>query len=320
MVTYDYIMLGILAAAVAWGLYKGMVWQLASCASIVASYFVSIYGRAQVADSLGLEPPWGPIVAMLGIYLFSSMIIWLIFAVINKTLDGLALKDWDRQIGAGMGLIKGLLLCIIVTMFAVALTKDESRQQIVQSKSGFYITKVIHNLHSVMPEEVNQVVEPYIIRYNQRVNGENPEWFAEVETNSGTTSSGDFGIKDQLNDFSNDVQNQVQNRIQNEVQNQVGEFQNFVQGSIDNPQNLQSNWQQYSGQFQQPQQPVVPQYQPPQYPQMNIPQPQQPNYQQPQSFQPPQQYGQPQYPQYNQGYQQPGGYYPPQPTGPYNGR
>lgn len=306
MVAYDFLMLAILAGAILWGLYKGMAWQVASFASLVASYFISVQLREPVANALGLQPPWGTTAAMLGLYMATSLIIWVVFSMINKTLTNFELKGWDRQIGAGLGFVKGVLLCIIVTMFAVALTKDESRQQIVQSKSGFYITKVIHNLQGVMPAEVSQVVGPFIERYNQRINGENPDWFAETgDGNSGGSFGGDgmtidpanFNLQTEFQNFQNNVQNQIQNKIQNEVQNQAGQFQNFVNQTIENPQNAQSNWQQYSGQYQPPQQPG---YYPPQ---MNIPSPQQqggsyyPQYSQPQPQTPyPMQNGQPYYP------------------------
>ncbi|MFN3153659.1 CvpA family protein [Bremerella sp.] len=306
MVAYDFLMLAILAGAILWGLYKGMAWQVASFASLVASYFISVQLREPVANALGLQPPWGTTAAMLGLYMATSLIIWVVFSMINKTLTNFELKGWDRQIGAGLGFVKGVLLCIIVTMFAVALTKDESRQQIVQSKSGFYITKVIHNLQGVMPAEVSQVVGPFIERYNQRINGENPDWFAETGSgNSGGSFGGDgtaidpanFNLQTEFQNFQNNVQNQIQNKIQNEVQNQAGQFQNFVNQTIENPQNAQSNWQQYSGQYQPPQQPG---YYPPQ---MNIPSPQQqggsyyPQYSQPQPQTPyPMQNGQPYYP------------------------
>ena len=56
MVAYDFLMLAILGGAVLWGLYKGMAWQVASIASLVVSYFVSMQLREQVASALGLQP------------------------------------------------------------------------------------------------------------------------------------------------------------------------------------------------------------------------------------------------------------------------
>ncbi|PQO42775.1 CvpA family protein [Blastopirellula marina] len=287
MVTYDFIMLAILTGAVLWGLYKGMAWQIASIASLVVSYFVSMQFREQVATALGLQPPWGNLAAMLGIYIGTSLVIWVAFSLVKKTLDNWALKDWDRQVGAGIGFAKGVLLCIIVTMFAVAMTKDASRQQIVQSKSGYYITKTIHVLHGVMPAEVNEVVGPFVERYDQRINGQNPDWFADTESGSGGGGNSafdpaNFNLQQEFQDFKSNVQNKIQDRFQNEVQNQAGQVQNFVNETIENPQNIQSNWQQYTGQYQQPQQGYVP-------PAMNVPTTQQPggNYV-PQYGQPPQ--------------------------------
>ena len=49
MMVYDIIMLVVLGAAIAWGIYKGLAWQIASFASIIASYFVAYQFRGVLA-------------------------------------------------------------------------------------------------------------------------------------------------------------------------------------------------------------------------------------------------------------------------------
>ncbi|MFN7627132.1 MAG: CvpA family protein, partial [Pirellula sp.] len=63
MQTYDIIMLIVLAAATIFGAIKGFAWQVASLASIIASYFVASYFRNDVAKVINAQPPWNMFLA-----------------------------------------------------------------------------------------------------------------------------------------------------------------------------------------------------------------------------------------------------------------
>ncbi|MEX1042616.1 MAG: CvpA family protein [Pirellulaceae bacterium] len=208
---YDLLMLAILVTAAVWGYFKGMAWQLASILSIFVSYFVAVQARETVSNALGLDPAWGKLAAMIGIYLATSLVIWFGFSLVRKSLETMELKDWDHQVGAGLGFVKGLAFCVLVTMCAVALTKDQRRQEIVGSRSGYFISRVIHNTHAVMPEEASKAVEPYIIRYQQRVSGENPDWFEDVD---GQRLDPGF-----MEDFEGRVMRKAQDAVQDAVEN-----------------------------------------------------------------------------------------------------
>ena len=79
MQTYDIVMLVVLVAATLFGAWKGLAWQIASLASIVASYFVAVEFRDQVAQMLTAEPPWNKFLAMLILYVGTYFVIWLAF-------------------------------------------------------------------------------------------------------------------------------------------------------------------------------------------------------------------------------------------------
>ena len=66
---YDLVMLGILAGAALLGYFKGMVWQLAWIAGIVASSYVAFRFGSVVAPFFGTQAPWNRFAAMLAIYL-----------------------------------------------------------------------------------------------------------------------------------------------------------------------------------------------------------------------------------------------------------
>ena len=64
---YDLVMLGILAVAAVLGYFKGMVWQLAWIAGIVASTTVAIRFSGPLAGFFGQQPPWNRLLAMLAL-------------------------------------------------------------------------------------------------------------------------------------------------------------------------------------------------------------------------------------------------------------
>lgn len=162
MEIYDIIMLTVLIGATIFGFMKGLAWQIAALASIFASYFVAFQFRDTVAGLISADPPWNVFLAMLILYLGSSLGIWLVFRLISDIIDRLRLREFDRQIGAILGLVKGGLLCVVVTLFAVTLLGNEHRSTIVRSYSGHYIARLLHDADPVMPQEVKGILRPYV--------------------------------------------------------------------------------------------------------------------------------------------------------------
>ncbi|MCA9173485.1 MAG: CvpA family protein [Planctomycetales bacterium] len=162
MQTYDLLMLVVLAGATLFGFWKGLAWQIASLASIFVSYFVAVRFREPVAAAIDAEPPWNMFLAMLILYIAASLVVWVAFGFVRRFINQLQLKEFDRQIGALLGLGKGILLCVIITLFAVTLLSDQRRQTIVDSTSGYYIAVLLDRSHGLMPPEVHEVLDPYI--------------------------------------------------------------------------------------------------------------------------------------------------------------
>ncbi len=168
MEIYDIIMLIVLIGAMIFGAVKGFAWQLASIASIVVSYIVAYRFREPFSESIQAEPPWNRFLAMLILYLGTSLVIWVAFRMISGSIDRLKLKEFDRQVGAMFGLAKGALYCALITLFAVTLLGNKTRDKIVASKSGRYIAQVLDRSGAVMPPEIHQVIGPYLDRFQQR--------------------------------------------------------------------------------------------------------------------------------------------------------
>ena len=170
---YDLFIVVLLIGAVLLGAFKGMAWQIASMASLLVSCFVAYQFRDRLALEINAQPPWNMFLAMLILFLGTSLVIWTGFHMVAKFIDRMKLREFDRQTGALLGLAKGGLLCIVVTFFAVTLLGDGQRRSIVQSHSGRFIAKFLHDADSVMPQEVKKVLGPYFNKLDQKLDPEN---------------------------------------------------------------------------------------------------------------------------------------------------
>ncbi len=171
MEIYDIIMAVVLLGAMIFGAIKGFAWQLASISSIVVSYIVAYRFREPFSESIQAQPPWNRFLAMLILYVGTSLIIWVAFRMVSGTIDRLKLREFDRQVGAMFGLAKGALYCALITLFAVTLPGDKTRDRVVRSKSGRYIAQVLDRSDAVIPPEIHQVVRPYLERFNEQFDG-----------------------------------------------------------------------------------------------------------------------------------------------------
>jgi len=62
-----------------------------------------------------------------------------------------------------------VILCVLITLFSVALLGDEQRRAICSSKSGYYIAVLIDRADVMIPRELHQVLGPYIDRLDREV-------------------------------------------------------------------------------------------------------------------------------------------------------
>ena len=162
---YDLFMIIILAAAIIWGAWKGLAWQVASLASVVLSYIVALYFRQPLAGLLSqqveLTPPLDVGLSMLILFLGTSLVVWVGFNLVSEAITKVKLKEFDRQVGALLGLAKGVILCTVITLFAVTIVSDQQRQQIYNSRSGYYISLLLQKVQPILPPEVQSRLQPY---------------------------------------------------------------------------------------------------------------------------------------------------------------
>lgn len=204
MQTYDLLMLLVLVAATLFGFWKGMAWQVASLASLVVSYIAALRFSERLAPLFGEHAPWNRFVAMLVIYIATSLAIWMLFRLVAGVIDKVRLESFDRQLGAIFGLAKGVLLCVAITFFAVTLLPEAQGEAIVASQSGRYIVALLDKSHSVFPPEIHQVIDPYLNKIEQRLNpnfqpqGQDLKQLWQSESGRGTVPQLPWPIPQQL--------------------------------------------------------------------------------------------------------------------------
>ncbi|MCR4412016.1 MAG: CvpA family protein [Thermoguttaceae bacterium] len=165
---YDVFMLVVLGLTTVFGAWKGMAWQLASLASLVVSAIVALRFSGPLAPYLS-EQEWAPFAAMLILFLVTSLAIWLAFRVVAKAIDRLKLKEFDHQIGGLFGLAKGILLCIVITFFAVTLS-EQTRQAVTKTPSGRAISYLIRQGKPMMPDKAREAVGKYLDDLDRKLN------------------------------------------------------------------------------------------------------------------------------------------------------
>lgn len=173
MQPYDIAMLAVLVLATALGAYKGMAWQVASLASLVCSYLVALKFREPLAPLFGQQAPLNGFIAMLVLYVGTSLAIWVAFRMVAGVIDRVKLREFDHQLGALLGLAKGVLLCAAITFFAVTLSAS-LRETVMQSRSGYYIAVLMDRAHAIMPDELHDLLEPYIHQLDERLGPDHP--------------------------------------------------------------------------------------------------------------------------------------------------
>jgi membrane protein required for colicin V production len=169
MQAYDVLMLIVLALAIVWGAWKGLAWQVASIASIVLSYVIALRFRQPLAGVITAAPPWNMFLAMLILFLVTGLVVWLGFNLVSEFIERVKLKEFDRQLGALFGAAKGVLLCVLVTLFSIALLGDSQRQAICNSRSGYYIAVFLDRANPLIPRELHEVLAPYLDRLDRTI-------------------------------------------------------------------------------------------------------------------------------------------------------
>jgi len=158
---WDLLVVGVILFSVIRGATKGLVWQLATIASIVLCFMFAESLSIVLAPMIGLKEPLNRWVAMFLLYLIFSFLAFAVARSMKTMIEEAKFTEYDRHMGAVLGLLKGVGIALILTFFSVTLS-EQARNHVMGTISGKYAAIIMDRLHPVMPTELHAVLEPYI--------------------------------------------------------------------------------------------------------------------------------------------------------------
>ncbi|MGL6226236.1 MAG: CvpA family protein [Thermoguttaceae bacterium] len=211
---FDLIVLALLAWMTLRGLMLGMVSQLASLVALALSWAVATQFSPNLAPLISAEPPWNKICAMLILFLGTTVAIMVLKRCVAGVLKTVRLQNFDRLLGAVFGLLKGVILCLIITFFAVTLS-DRSKTMVFDSVCGTYLVHGVDKVGALLPDDANILVKKSLDGFRERVQTEIPDnnknlldsvkGILEKVPFWGTNPSTSFKGQEETSTFSNSV-------------------------------------------------------------------------------------------------------------------
>lgn len=233
---YDVLMLAVLVLATLFGLWKGLAWQVASLASLVLSCLVALRCSGPLAPYISDREPLNRFLAMLILYLATSLAVWIAFRLVAGAIDRVKLKEFDRQMGALIGLAKGILLCLVITFFFVTLSEN-ARQSVLKSRSGKYIALLIQRGAPAMPDEVRDVLGKYVQELDEKLDPATAPEPSSSRRAAADKTPDDQTVEDQVRGFGSQIaerwREEVEGRLDGDT-NRLDEGIDAVREKLDN--------------------------------------------------------------------------------------
>jgi membrane protein required for colicin V production len=175
---FDLIILTILAALTLRGIWKGMVSQIVSVTSFFICWIVATQFGSLVAPTIPLEAPWDQVAAMAVVFVITLIAIRFAHTALEKRIKDWHLEKLNKSFGGLLGFTKGLLLCLIITFFAVMIS-DTSRTVVFNSQSGSHLVQLITRISLFVPKDSYEFVHTQFDQFQSKVGeavpGQTPE-------------------------------------------------------------------------------------------------------------------------------------------------
>lgn len=213
MIWYDGVILALLVYTAWSGAQKGLITQLAWIAAIILCFKFADKLAPAIEPQINVEQPLRHWIAMFVLYLGFSLGSFLLARIMNSWLEKAKFKDFDRHLGGVLGLIKGVVIALVATFFAITLS-ESLKSTVLKSKTGEFACYVLDNVEPLTPEYFHE----YLAKYREELapihEGHlgQPTTFPDLlggnRTNSGLTGNGEgqgdgFNLPDLFNGLGN---------------------------------------------------------------------------------------------------------------------
>ncbi|MGD0772542.1 MAG: CvpA family protein [Candidatus Solibacter sp.] len=156
----DIVLAIILAASVAAGFRRGLSRQIIGLVSVVLALLLGIWFYGNVgyyllpyASSRTLANAGGFAVVFCGVLVLGV----LVSSVVGKFLKVTGLSIFDHLLGAGFGVLRGLVFAIAIIMGAMAFSRgDKPPEAIVDSRMAPYVVDAARMFAAMAPHELKE--------------------------------------------------------------------------------------------------------------------------------------------------------------------
>ena len=162
MAALDWIFLGVLAASLLIGAWRGLVFEVLSLFGWVVSFFVAQWFAQDVANWLPMGESAGGLRYAAGfviVFIASVFAFGFLTSLAKKLIDAIGLRPADRALGAVFGLLRGVVLLLAVAVVA-GLTPMGAAAWWQESQAAPILAEVLQRLKPVLPEEFSRHLPP----------------------------------------------------------------------------------------------------------------------------------------------------------------
>lgn len=209
---FDFIVLGTLLFCAWKGASRGLISQAAWIAALILCFKFSGVMAPSIEPMLAVDEPLRHWIAMAIVYLGLCLGSFVAASILTSWLERMKLRDFDRHLGALLGLLKGVIICMTVMFFALTLS-ESTRSTVAPSRSAYLAARLLYHLDPLIPlvpAEASETIHTVINAFNKNIvppdhlsggTTSNEAVFGdEPETDSGKKdNSGGFSLSDLWN-------------------------------------------------------------------------------------------------------------------------
>lgn len=156
----DWTLLAVLAISVVIGVMRGFVFEMMSLLGWLVAWFVAQWFAADVGPHLPVGTPGGPVnhAAAFVLCFVAAIVVWsLLSRLLRLLIHATPLSIPDRALGAGFGLLRGVVLLLAVAT-VVALTPAAKSPGWRESRGALWLNTAMHGLKPVLPAQVAKLL------------------------------------------------------------------------------------------------------------------------------------------------------------------
>lgn len=164
MVWYDGVILALLVYSAWNGAQKGLVTQLAWIAALILCFKFADKLAPVIEPQINVEQPLRHWIAMFVLYVGFSLGSFMVARIMNSWLEKAKFKDFDKHLGGILGLLKGAVIALVVTFFAVTLS-ESLKATVLKSYTGAAACEFLDNVEPLTPDYFHD----YLARYREEL-------------------------------------------------------------------------------------------------------------------------------------------------------